>query len=218
LKPSAYIRLFGFISSIGLIVSGCLLKPVTVSTRRFVLEPVSPSENAATSAERLSVGIAPVRMPPYLIRTSMIVRRGATEIDYLDDALWAERLDQCFQRTLAVNLATILPSDRVYLSAWDRDQVMVRVAVNVQQFDVDMQGQGTLVASWRITAPGTDKPLKSGQSRLTHTDPAVAHVNPQVIAATLSALTTEFSRELAQAIHQVTDGIARNSSQWEVVK
>jgi uncharacterized lipoprotein YmbA len=145
----------------------------------------------------------------------MMVRRGATEVDYLDDAMWAERLDQAFQRTVAANLAALLPSDRVYLSAWDRDQVSVRVFVNVQQFDVDVQGQGTLIASWRITAPGTEKPLKSGQSRLTHAGPAVTPAKPELIATSLSALTAAFSRELAQAIHQFADGIARDSSQSE---
>ena len=152
-------------------------------------------------------------MPPYVVRSSMMVRQSATEVDYLDNAMWAERLDQSFQRTLAANLSALLPSDRVYLSAWDRDQVTVRVVVNVQQFDVDTQGQGTLVASWRLTAPGTDKPLKSGRSRLTHAGPAVALSNPQVIATTLSALTSEFSRELAQAIHQFAGSIAKDSSQ-----
>jgi hypothetical protein len=75
------------------------------------------------------------------------------------------------------------------------------VFINVEQFDIDTQGHGTLIASWRITAPGSEKLLKSGQTRLTRTGP-VPRGKPQVIVATLSALTAEFSRELAQAIHQ----------------
>lgn len=215
MKPSNYIPLFALVSTVSLLVGGCLFKPVTVSTRRFVLEPVAPSEHVPIRVAGLSVGIASVRMPSYLLRSSMMVRRGTTEVDYLDDAIWAERLDQSFQRTLAANLAELLPSDRVYLSAWDRDQVMVRVFVNVQQFDVDTQGQGKLIASWRITAPSADKPLKSGQSRLSHSGPAVTDANRQSIATSLSALTAEFSRELAQAIHQFADGIAKGSLQSE---
>src|SRR6185503_15026090 len=149
----------------------------------------------------VAVGIGSVKMPSYLMRSAMAVRKGASEIDYLEEALWAERLDQCFQRTLAANLSTLLGSDRVYLSTWERDQVMVKVFVNVERFDVDTEGRGTLIAWWRITAPGSDKPLKSGQARLTQTGPA-PRGNPEVIAATSSALTTEFSRELAQAIRQ----------------
>src|SRR3989442_1011930 len=137
MKPSNSLKQFGLVCGAGLLVSGCLLKPVTVSTRRFVLSPIPASEPAPTAAEPLSVGVGFVKVPPYLLRDSMAVRKGVNEVAYLDDALWAERLDQSFQRTLASNLSALLPSDRVYLSAWERDQVMVRLFVNVEQFDVD---------------------------------------------------------------------------------
>ena len=77
----------------------------------------------------------------------------------------------------------------------------VKVLVTVEQFDVNAQGRGALIASWRITAPGTDKLLKNGQARLVRTGPAPRR-DPQVIVTTLSALTAEFSRGLAQAIQQ----------------
>jgi uncharacterized lipoprotein YmbA len=199
MKPFKYLQLFGLACCAGILLSGCFLKPVTVSTRRFVLAPIPPSEHASASAEEFSVGVGFLKMPSYLLKNSMAVRKSATEIDYIEDVLWAERLDHCFQRTLAANLSTLLPSERVYLSAWELDQVRVRVFVNVEQFDVDIQGRGTLIAWWRITAPGSDELLKSGQARLTQTG-ASPRENPQVIATTLSDLTSEFSRQLAQAI------------------
>ena len=140
-------------------------------------------------------------MPSYLLRNSLAVRNGANEIEYLEDARWAERLDQCFQRTLAANLSRLLPSDSVYLSDWGRDQVRVRVLINVEQFDVDTGGQGTLVAQWRLSAPETDVPLKSGHARVVWTG-ASPLGNPEVIATTLSNLAAEFSRDLAQSIHK----------------
>ncbi len=201
MKPSNYLQLSGLVCVTGLLMSGCLFKPVTVSTRRFILAPIPAAEHAAAAAEPLSVGVGFVKMPAYLLRNSIAVRHGPGEIEYLEDALWGERLDQAFQQTLAANLSTLLPSDRVYLATWERDQVRVRVVVSVEQFDVDTRGHGALIAWWRLTAPGSDKLLKSGQARLTRTGPA-PRGNPQVIVATLSALTAEFSRELAQVIHQ----------------
>ncbi len=228
---SRHVWFFALVCAAGLLLSGCLLKPVTVSSRRFILPPIAPSENAPretgsslssraaedrggrdpagagpgrphrASPDQLSVGIASVKMPSYLMRNSMAIRRGESEIDYFENALWAERLDEVFQRTLAANLSTLLPSDQVYLSSWERDQVMVRVFVNVEQFDVDSEGRGKLIASWRITASGNEKSLKNGQTRLTQIGP-VPHGKPQVVAATLSALIAEFSRQVAQAIHQ----------------
>jgi uncharacterized lipoprotein YmbA len=186
------------------LLSGCMLKPVTVSTRHFALAPIPTSEPrpvARTGSEQLSVGIGFVKMPSYLLRNSMAVRNNANEIEYLDDALWSERLDESFQRDLAANLAELLPSDSIYLTDWAHSQVTVAVYINVQQFDVDINGHGTLIAQWRIAVPGSDVPLKSGRVRLDRTG-ASPRGKPEVVAKTLSDLAAQFSRDLAQSIRE----------------
>jgi len=186
-----------------LILSGCMFKPVTVSTRHFTLMPISASEPPrldSNGAEHLSVGIGFVKMPSYLLRNSMIIRNGP-EIEYLEGAVWSERLDESFQRDLAANLGDLLPSDSIYLSDWDHDQVTVALYINVQQFDVDINGHGTLIAQWRITAPGGDVPLKSGRTRLEQTG-ASPRGKPEVIAKVLSDLAAQFSRDVAQSIRE----------------
>jgi uncharacterized lipoprotein YmbA len=185
----------------GMLLTGCLLKPKTITTRQFVLTPISTNEPAPAAPGHVSVGIGFVKMPSYLLRNSMAVRNGANEIEYREDALWAERLDQSFQQTLAVNLSRLLASDSIYPTDWGRDQVMLRVFITVQQFDVNTRGTGTLVAQWRITAPDTDIPLKSGRAQLVRTG-ASPRNNPEAIATTLSDLAAEFSRQLARPIRE----------------
>ena len=201
MKPQYCLSRLALLAVTGMLFTGCLLKPATVSTRHFVLSPISTNEPAALSMSHLSVGIAYVKMPSYLLRNSMAIRNGANEIQYLEDARWAERLDQCFQRALAANLSRLLPSDNIYLSDWGRDQVMVKVSISVQQFDVDTHGNGTLIAEWRINAPSGDTSLRIGQTKLTRTG-ASPRGNPEAIATTLGELTAEFSRELAQSIRE----------------
>jgi len=140
-------------------------------------------------------------MPSYLLRDSLAIRNGANEIEYLEDALWAERLDQCFQRTLAANLSRLLSSESIHLADWGRDPVQATVLINVQQFDVDIHGHGTLIAEWRITTPDSDAPLKRGHARLARSGVS-PRANGEIIATTLSELLTEFSRELAQSIRE----------------
>jgi uncharacterized lipoprotein YmbA len=140
-----------------------------------------------------------MKMPSYLLVTSMALRNGANEIQYLENALWAERLDQCLQRTLAANLSRLLQTDNIYLNDWRHEKVMVRLFINVQQFDVDTHGHGWLIAQWQITAPDREFSVKSGCARLDQTG-AAPHGNPELISATLSQLAAQFSRELAQAI------------------
>ncbi len=199
-SPNGLVR-FALLSATGLLLAGCLFRPATVSERRFVLSPLPPSGRAPAAAESLPVGVGLVKMPPYLLRSSLAVRKGVGEIQYIEDALWAEPLDQDFQRTLAANLSRLLPTAQIYLSAWERDQVKVGVFVTVEQFDVDTQGRGTLSAWWRITFPGSDKPVKSGQVNLVQTG-ASPRGNPQAIVATLSALTADLSRLLAAGIRE----------------
>jgi uncharacterized lipoprotein YmbA len=185
----------------GMLLTGCLSRPPTINARHFVLAPISTNESAPAAAKHLSVGIGFVKMPSYLLRKTIVVRNGANEIQYIEDAMWAERLDQSFQRTLAANLSWLLPSDSIYLSDWGRDQVRVRVFINVQQFDVDTDGRGTLIVQWQIASPDSDTPLKSGQTSLARIG-ASPRGNPKIIAATLSELAGEFGRELALSIRE----------------
>ena len=200
MKIGVHLARLAFVALVCVSMSGCLLRPATVSTRHFVLAPISTNESAHAMAAPLSVGIGLVKIPAYLMRDSIALRNGSNEIEYLEDALWAERLDQSLQQTLALNLSRLLPSDKIYLTDWGRDQAGPKVFISVQQFDVDTIGRGTLIADWRINAPDNDTPLKSGQTRLVLAGSS-PRGHPEVIAATLSNLTAEFSRELAQAIN-----------------
>jgi len=196
----SYMRLaVGAVTAV--VLTGCLFKSATVPARHFLLAPISTNEPPSASTEQLSIGIGFVKMPAYLLRDSLAVRTGASEIDYLEGALWGERLDQCFQRTLAANLSRLLSSDNVYSTDWGRNQVQLRVSIDVQQFDVDTRGRGTLIAYWRITAPESDTVVKRGTARLDQAG-AAPRGNPEVITTTLSELEAAFSHDLAQSIRE----------------
>jgi uncharacterized protein len=188
----------------GASLTGCsFLKPAHATERHFVLAPLPATERATATPGALAVGVGQVKLPAYLFNTSLAVRQGANEIDYLPRALWAERLDTGVQRVLAANLAALLPTDQIRLSAWRSEEVAAEVYVTIEQFDVDFSGRGVLVAAWRILAPGGAKTLKTGESRLSRQGPA-PDANPSGAIGTLSDLVAEQSRQLAQAIAEVT--------------
>jgi uncharacterized lipoprotein YmbA len=196
----------GTLLALQCLLSGCLLKPTTVDTRTFVLAPVSTNAPAST-APPLTLGIARVRLPAYLERSALVVRRGTNEIEYLENALWAERLDRAFQRTLAANLARLVPTDRIHPTDWHPEDVACAVEVTVEQFDVDSNGQGTLLARWQLAAPAAHKVLRTGQSRLTRTGAAPGR-DPAAMVKTLNELVGELSEELAEAVRECTAGAA----------
>jgi len=181
-------------------LSGCgLLKPSGVQTHSFVLTPLPATKQSAPSVNmNITVGVGIVKLPPYLFKNSIAMRRGSNEVVYLDTSLWAERLDTGLQRVLAANLATLLPTERIRVSAWRPEDVNVEVYVAVEQFDVDDKGGGVLSAWWRIVAPG-EKVLKAEQFRGARQGPA-PNVDPDGATATLSALAGELSRAIAMAI------------------
>jgi uncharacterized lipoprotein YmbA len=191
-----------------MLLTGCLFKSATVSPRHFVLAPITTNAPASAPTGHLSVGIAHVKMPPYLLRDSIAYRNGASEIGYLENATWGERLDQCFQRTLVGNLSQLLSSDNITTVDSGHNQKMMCVLVDVHQFDVNTSGRGTLIAQWRITEPDHEKPLKTGRAELTRAG-APPRDHPEAIATTLSDLAADFSRQLAQAIRDApVNGLA----------
>jgi len=201
MKPSAARRGQICAGLICLLVSGCLFKPTTVKTRSFVLAPLSTSSGAPASKDPRSIGVGLVKLPPYLLRTSIAVRKDTHELEYLEASLWADRLDGALQRSLAANLSVLVPTDRIRLSTWSNADVELAVFVSVEQFDVDAQGRGTLIAWWRITTPSGDRTLKNGLAHLQRPGPS-PYTHPEAIATTLSELTAELSETLAAAIQE----------------
>lgn len=202
MKPGPFAMRILVTGTASLLFTGCLFRPATVSTHYFVLAPIFTNAAPAVAIGHLSVGIGTVKLPPYLLRDSVAVRTDANEIAYFDNAVWAERLDQSFQRTLAANLSRLLSSDNIYVADWGPDQVMVKVLIDVRQFDVDIRGHGALIARWRILAPDSNKLLRDREIHLDKTGPS-SRGHPEVVAATLSELAAEFSRELAKSIESV---------------
>jgi uncharacterized lipoprotein YmbA len=182
-------------------LTGCFgfLKPVRSTARQFVLTSLPANDPGAASSDLLGVGVGQVKVPAYLFNSSMAVRKGTNEIVYSTSALWAEHLDSGIQRVLAANLATLLHTDRVRLSAWRTEDVSAEVYVAIEQFDVDTGGKAAMAAWWRILAPGGEKTLKAGTSRLERQGPA-PETDPSGAVGTLSELLAEFSRQLAQTV------------------
>lgn len=192
--------------TLGAGLTGCsFLEPAKSTSRYFVLTPMPAGGSAAAAAGAIAVGVGQVKLPAYLFNTSLAVRNGTNEVQYLPSALWAERLDTGFQRVLAANLAIALPTDRIHLSAWQKDAVAAEAYVALEQFDVDASGRGVLVAQWRILAPGGEKILKAGSSRLSRQGPS-PDADASGAIATLSELLADFSREMAKSLQEATSG------------
>ncbi len=189
---------------VALVASGCLMGRNTVTPRQFVLSPIATPPTTEAFAKPPGIGVALVRVPGYLQRASMAVRKDNNEIVYLDAAVWAERLDSLIQRSLAENLSTLVPTDSIRLSSWLKDEVSRAVSVTIERLDVNPEGQGTLVAWWRVTSSEGSKTYKDGEIRITQ-KPGSPGVHPEGVADTVSQLVAQMSQVLAQAVRETSN-------------
>jgi uncharacterized lipoprotein YmbA len=188
----------------GLALTGCLnLKPVIDRTRFYVLSaaPAATPGMAGSNGE-LAVGISRVDIPAYLLDSRIARRQGASEIKYSEYHRWAEQLDRGLQRVLGADLSSLLSSDRVVLSAWQRGEVRAEVHLSVQRFECDERGRVVLEARWRIATPGGEGTLRAGHSHITRQGPALL-TDPEGAVGALSQALADLSQEIATAVRGV---------------
>jgi uncharacterized lipoprotein YmbA len=187
--------------------TGCsFLKPAPDTARHFVLTPLPAAGPATVASGALGVGVGQVKIPAYLLNSSLAVRNGSNEIDYSPSLLWAERLDAGIPRVLAANLGSLLPADQIRLPLWRSEDVAAEIYVAIEQFDVSTSGQAVLIAHWRILSPGGEKILRTGESRLSRQGPS-PESNQSGAVATLSELIADLSHQLARALKETTPAL-----------
>jgi uncharacterized lipoprotein YmbA len=147
------------------------------------------------------VGIHAVKMPGYLSGKAFAMRRANNEIVYLESANWAERLDTSLQRALATDLSRLIPTDQVRLTRWGAEAVTVEVDVNVDRFDVESRGEGSLVAWWRLLSPGGERVLASGKFSARRKGPP-PDKDPLGASTLMSHLASDLAETLARAIKE----------------
>jgi uncharacterized lipoprotein YmbA len=168
------------------------------TARYFLLSPMAGADKAPAPASALAIGVGKVKVPAYLLRDPLAVRQDTNEVKYLENALWAERLDNGLQRIIAEDLGRLLATDRVRLSSWRREDVQLEVYVSIERFDIDADCQGEISAWWRILSPGGEQTLKAGQFHAVRKGP-VPSLDPRAAVATLSLLVEDLSRDIAKA-------------------
>jgi len=192
---------------------GCSLvsPPKGITPRSFVLTPIAgPAPTGRTSSTNIVIGIHGVKMPGYLSGKAFAMRHENNEIVYLESADWAERLDTSLQRVLATDLARLIPTDQVRLTRWCVEEVAVEVDVNVDRFDVDSRGEGTLVAWWRLVLPGGDKILASGKFSASRKGPP-PDKDPLGASNLMSHLASDLAEKLARALKEPKNSGDANS-------
>lgn len=146
----------------------------------------------------LTLGIGPVRLPPYLDRRNIIVRSNASEFELVELSQWAEPVQDMFARVTADNLSVLLGTNRVILFPWRSSMpVDYQVTVQTAQFDGRLGEQVVLRAHWQVFTGDGKKLLDSGYSVF---EDKVEDGSVEAFVAAGSRVLERLSRAMAVAI------------------
>jgi hypothetical protein len=180
------------------IASCSVLTPRTDPSRFFVLTALADSASPAAGQHVGSLGVGPIVLPRYLDRPEIVTRVGPNEVKPAVFDYWAGSLSQQFQSVLTQNLQTLVHPDRLQSYPWYAGAAPeLVVEVDVQRFEPSNDGRAQLVARWRFRKGTSLGTLRAGESSLTRT---LSGADADAVAAALSGLLDDFSRELAAAI------------------
>lgn len=201
------IALLAGLTLTALLAGGCLnTRPTTDLTRHFVLSPrVETDPASADSGPGLIIGLNPVDLPPYAQSQRLLVRMSPSEVAFLEDCRWAERLDRGVQRVLADNLSRCPPIHRVDRAPWRRDRIQVELTVSMDRFEVGADGTTAIGAEWHFGQPGRSEGWSSGRTELEQKGPS-PYADPAGAVATLSDLLGTLSRKIAVEVGNQSGG------------
>ena len=148
-----------------------------------------------------SIGLAPVEVPEYLARSSIIRDFENLQVDVSTTERWAEPLDSGIARTVTLNLTRALPTDDVRPYPWNSKQAPdIAIRIRISELH-SFPSQATLVAETILTARNGEfsSQLISLQA------PLARSANGRQIATAYSQLIAELSEQIAGNIRSLID-------------
>lgn len=178
-------------------LGGCAIVGDQPPTQFFVLTSLADrgGESAlAASGRELVVGIAPVELPAYLERREIVSRSSSNELVINRFYQWASPLRADFERVLAADIGTLLPTRRAFVLPFRRAFPLdFEVRTSVDRFERMADGTVALDARWVIVEQLGERPLVVRDSRIRI--PGVADSYPAIVAA-MSRAIGELAREV----------------------
>jgi uncharacterized lipoprotein YmbA len=200
--------------AIALALSGCgpILAPRADPSKFYLLAPAADPPSTQTAAVQSSVGgftlgLGPVKLPPYLDRPEVVTRSSPNQLDISKTDRWGESLQNNFTSVLTRDLAAQIGTQQIVVFPWySTTHIDLQVQVEVYRFETDSKGNAQLSAKWTVH-DGTGKNiLYSAESNLMQPSKPGDTADA---ASALSRTVNDMSREIANMVQQLR---ARNTT------
>lgn len=157
--------------------------------------PAEPSEGPVVFVDRAVVAA-------YADRSPIVLRRGATEVEFAEFDVWAEPIAGQITAVLADALGNRFGRANVVPTPARRDREPdFRIAVEVLRFEIGADERALLDARWTVLRGAGEVFAETGRERLTvlPDDPASFDARAAALAATLVALAERLAAAIDQA-------------------
>ncbi len=194
----------GVFAALGLLFAGCNIIPAPTAdlTRYYVLTAPAPSEAGMQPiAGALRLGLKNVELAPYLKKGSLVVRTGANEVTFPNDARWAEPPEQEILHIVRAQLLATSTVGRVFTQPFPFDEARdYDVSVRILRCDgVQAAGGGKasvqFAATIEITRSGAVGEVVA-RKRFVAPEAAWDGKDYALLAAHLSAAVAALSQEV----------------------
>jgi len=191
-------------------LSGCssLFDTNAVPLNFYVLsaQPPAAYSGSASAATGPIYGVAPVRVPDYLQRNSIVTRTAENKLDLAPNSQWAAPLGDSIQSVLAENLSSMIPSERVVqLPVPPAIAVDFSILVDIISFQHEPDGSVVLVARWSVIDEHGRTSVAIRTSRLR--TPGVPD-SYAAIAGAMSGLLAELARDITTELRAAAPRVA----------
>jgi len=208
MKPRPSAILLPLASALGLFaLAGCnILPPLQAdATHYYVLAgPALTEPGTLPGAGALRLGLKAVEVEPYLRKGSLVVRTGDNEVTFLDQARWAEPVEQEIVAALRQRLLAAPGVGRVFVTPFPFEQARdFDVSVQVLHCEGLREGgrraSAQFAATIEVTTAGTNAQVVARKSFVAP-DAAWDGKDPDRLAELLGQAVGALSQEVVAAL------------------
>lgn len=190
-------RRFLFVSSLCLLLCACQHSP---KKNYFYLSPLNEKAATQSASNQTSqlIGIGPVDIAEYLMRSQIIESQSDNTLTLADNAYWAEPLDKSIARVISLNLTQLNPSRSFVNFPWRSDS-KPRYSLRIHVDQLSRTGRNANInATWELV----DNDGKSATLRRNFLRSIQADSGAKGLAQAYSQLLGELSKEMDDALNK----------------
>lgn len=182
-----------------LLLAGCGAKSPSVSY--YSLNSIKPESLSAESSKKMDIalGIGPVSVPAYLKKSQITTRvAGTSQYQFDEFHRWAGIIEDDIASAIGNNLGVLLGSHQIAYFPWlHYFKPDYRVAIQIIQFDSDLNDDAALKARW-VISDGPGKNVLASDQYLGRQP--LANPSYDALVAAENLLLEKLSRQIAEEL------------------